>query len=493
MKVILSSKRCHHLARVSIFFLIVAGLIVWMTGCYTCFPKQYTLIISSTEGGSVTEPGEGTSIYYGGTVVDLVATPDAGYHFVEWTGNVGTIADVNAAITTITINDDYTITANFALEIWDWYDLDAIRDNLDGSYLLMNKLDSTTAGYTELASETANLGKGWQPIGTEPQPFTGSFDGQGYEIRDLFIDRPDEEFVGLFAVVKERGIVEDIGVVNIAVTGWWYVGGLVGMNEPGTVNNCYSTGNVIGESFVGGLVGMNDGGTVHDSYSTGNVTAEADFAGGLVGLNDGGTVHDSYSTGNVTAEADFAGGLVGWNAGGTVSNSYSTGSVTGDFYVGGLVGANDYESNVNSCYSTGSVTGDGQVGGLVGANGGTVSDSYSTGSVTGDGQVGGLVGANGGTVSDSYSTGSVTGDGQVGGLVGENNGTVSDSFWDTETSGQATSDGGTGKNTTEMQDIATFSGAGWNITAVANPGTRNLAYIWNIVDDETYPFLSWES
>jgi len=78
--------------------------------------------------------------------------------------------------------------------------------------------------------------------------------------------------------------------------------------------------------------------------------------------------------------------------------------------------------------------------------------------------------------------------------VGANwDGTVTDSFWDTETSGQATSDGGTGKTTAEMQDIATFSGAGWKITAVANPGEPNPTYTWNIVDRETYPFLSWQS
>jgi len=128
-----------------------------------------------------------------------------------------------------------------------------------------------------------------------------------------------------------------------------------------------------------------------------------------------------------------------------------------------------------------------------------MSDSYSTGTVTGNSSVGGLVGLltvymDKGEVSNSYSTGTVTGNSSVGGLVGENDdGTVDNSFWDIETSGQSTSDGGTGKNTTEMQDIATFSGAGWNITAVANPGTRNLAYIWNIVDDETYPSLSWQS
>jgi hypothetical protein len=128
----------------------------------------------------------------------------------------------------------------------------------------------------------------------------------------------------------------------------------------------------------------------------------------------------------------------------------------------------------------------------MGSNGGPVSNSYATGSVAGDKYVGGLVGWNYGTISNSYSTGSVTGSESVGGLVGGNTNTVSNSFWDTQTSGQATSAGGTGKTTAEMQDITTFSDAGWNIIAVANPGTRNPAYIWNIVNNVTYPFLSWQ-
>jgi hypothetical protein len=87
----------------------------------------------------------------------------------------------------------------------------------------------------------------------------------------------------------------------------------------------------------------------------------------------------------------------------------------------------------------------------------------------------------------------VTGEGFVGGLVGLNEDiTMSDSFWDTQTSGQATSDGGTGKNTTEMKSIATFSGIGWNIITVALNQT-NPTYIWNIVNNVTYPFLSWQS
>jgi len=87
----------------------------------------------------------------------------------------------------------------------------------------------------------------------------------------------------------------------------------------------------------------------------------------------------------------------------------------------------------------------------------------------------------------------VSGNEQVGGLVGRNGNTVSNSFWDTQTSGQTTSAGGTGENTTQMMDIATFSGVGWNIIAVANLGTRNYSYIWNIVTGVTYPFLNWQA
>jgi hypothetical protein len=75
-----------------------------------------SLTISSTEGGSVTTPGEGTYIYGNSTVVDLVAQPDKGYQFVKWTGNVSTVADVYAASTTIAMNASYSITANF--ESW---------------------------------------------------------------------------------------------------------------------------------------------------------------------------------------------------------------------------------------------------------------------------------------------------------------------------------------------------------------------------------------
>ena len=508
-------------------FLVMVALIVGMAGCLPAV--RYNLTISSTEGGQVTTPGEGTFAYDEGTVVDLIAQAEEGYQFVKWTGSVSAIVDVHDATTSISMNGNYSITANFATvaEIWDWSDLDAIRNNLTGAYILMNDLDSTTAGYEELAGPTANVGKGWQAIGTQDNPFTGVFDGQGHEIRELFVNRPTEEsFAGLFGYVDVGGSIKNLVVINVSVTGNIGVGGLVGMNF-GTVRDCYSTGSISGYDVVGGLVGLNVG-IISYCNCTGSVTGtgsarEVTGVGGLVGMNYGyithchstgiaagegcvgglmgfnyfGTVSDSYSSASATGNSGI-GGLVGTNGLGTVSNSYATGSVTGNLSVGGLMGGNAYGNVVNS-YATGSVTGNEYVGGLVGGNvyNSTVSNSYSTGSVTGTSHVGGLVGwiRDSATVSNSYSAGTVTGDVSVGGLVGLNEGTgpVSNSFWDTQISGQATSDGGTGKNTTEMQDIATFSGAGWNITAVADSSTRDPAYIWNIVNNVTYPFLSWQA
>jgi hypothetical protein len=302
------------------------------------------------------------------------------------------------------------------IEIRDWYDLNAVRNNLAGSYILMNDLDSATAGYTELASETANSGRGWEPIGTADDGFTGDFDGQGYEIRDLFINRPDEDYVGLFGHVSwvryidNVGVVENVGVVNADVTGSAEVGALMGHNA-GLVTNSYSSGFVVGQERVGGLVGWNQA---------------------------------------------------------ALSNSYSSCSVTGGSAVGGLTGENWYYRGI-------------------------VRNSYSSGSVSGSTRVGGLVGLNSyGNVTQSYSIGSATGSAQVGGLVGYNKGTVSSSFWDLQTSGQTISDGGTGKTTAEMKSLPTFSGAGWNIVTVTSLGARNPSYIWNSVDGQTYPFLSWE-
>lgn len=207
-----------------------------------------------------------------------------------------------------------------AVEVRDWHDLHAMRDNPGERYVLMNDLDPTVAGYAELAGAGANGGRGWQPVGTHSVPFTGRLTGEGYEIRGLFIDRPTGNGVGLIGVLGPGGVVDDVRLVDAEVTGGGAVGALVGYNSEGTVNNSASSGSVTGNSAAGGLVGENRG-TVRDSFSSGEVTGET-MAGGLVGYNDWGAIVDSYSTSSVSGRAAL-GGLVGRNTSESmVSNSH---------------------------------------------------------------------------------------------------------------------------------------------------------------------------
>ena len=468
MKTILSSRRHHYVARVSIFLLTLA-LVVGMIGCDGGgggVEYNLTMAANPVGGGTATDLTN-ASPYAAGTVVSIKAVAAAGYQFVNWSAPAGTFGNANTAETTFTMPaQDVTVTANFELsefygghgtegnpyQIANWNHLDNVRNYLDSYFILVEDLDSTTVGYEELASATANEGKGWQPFGSIEDinagefvdPFTGTFDGQEYEIRDLFVNRPDEDGVGLFGIVEEAGVIENVGVVSADVTGWVCVGGLVGGNL-GHVSNSYSTGSVAGYTQLGGLVGRNDKGTVSDCYSTGDVTgnsfagglvggnratvsnshADGDvtvyrFGGGLVGYSNSGSINDCYSTGDVTGEDNNVGGLVGMDSWSSIINSYATGIVDGYMYVGGLIGYSRY-GTVSDCYSTGSVNGEGSVGGLIGVAGyGTVSNSYSIGNVTGNDDVGGLIGMSEVNMDNCHATGSVDGDERVGGLLGSN-------------------------------------------------------------------------
>jgi internalin A len=77
---------------------------------------EYHLTVSNTTGGRVIKPKKAMTTYKGEKVVELEAQEDVGWGFVSWTGDVGTIADVDAASTNITMNGNYSITANFEKE-----------------------------------------------------------------------------------------------------------------------------------------------------------------------------------------------------------------------------------------------------------------------------------------------------------------------------------------------------------------------------------------
>jgi len=136
-----------------------ASTTITMNGDYSIaanFVAVYDLTISSTAGGSVTTPGEGTFIYDTGTVVSLVANPLSGYYFVNWTGDVSTVANVNTASTTITMNRDYSIMATFVVV----YDL-TISSTAGGSVTLPGE-GAFTYDTGTVVSLTATPASGYQ-------------------------------------------------------------------------------------------------------------------------------------------------------------------------------------------------------------------------------------------------------------------------------------------------------------------------------------------
>jgi len=320
-----------------------------------------------------------------------------------------------------------------------------MSDDLSADYVLMNDIDASM-------TKDWNSGSGFDPVGNGSTPFTGSLDGLGHTLSNLFIYRNSTSYVGLFGWIDSGGLISNISMLGNNITGNSYAGGLVGMNG-GSVVNSSATGSVTGDDNVGGLVGGNQG-SVENSYSTGCVIGDYGI-GGLAGSNFG-SVEKSYSTGCVTGE-DTVGGLVGENSYGLVETSYAMGNVSGNYCVGGLVGLSSYGFLINS-YATGTVAGNISVGGFIGCN-----SWYNS-------------------LENSYATGNVTGDDGVGGLVGYNDlGSISDSYWDIITSGKISSDGGIGKTTEEMRMKSTFTDAGWDFTEV-----------WGIKEDVTYPSFIWQ-
>ncbi len=265
--------------------------------------------------------------------------------------------------------------------ITSYTELKDVKSGLDKHYRLGNDIDAS-ASWNEGASNCVAYNgsngddatcTGFTPIGSGSRNnFTGSLEGAGYKITNLYIKRPSTSYVGLFGYVSDAEI-KNIGVTDVYIVGRHYVGGLLGSSSSfSSVSNSYAMGTVTGNFNVGGLIGRSHG-----------------------------PVSNSYATGAVTGSGSV-GGLIGYSLNGSsVSNSYATGAVTGTGdYVGGLIGQLDHVSFVSNSYAMGAVTGTGgEVGGLIGNSEGFVSNSYATGAVTGSSNVGGLIGQSGGSVT----------------------------------------------------------------------------------------------
>jgi hypothetical protein len=258
--------------------------------------------------------------------------------------------------------------------------LQAIGDFLDAHFILVSDIDASE-------TETMNDGHGFAPIGSEENRFNGSLDGNGYKITNLVINRgPDEEiteYVGLFAVVDTSGVLMNLHLENLNVTGKDYTGGLVGFIHGGMVADILITGTIFGQDRTGGIIGlMENGSELIRSQSYASVTAQNRRVGGLVGFNNGSMVRESSSAGSVLAiDDDAAGGLVGLlRFGGIIENSYSSASVTSLYRrAGGLVGLmRDDPTVIKQSYATGEITSPEDPGGLVGLRqqNGQITDSY---------------------------------------------------------------------------------------------------------------------
>ncbi len=353
--------------------------------------------------------------------------------------------------------------------------LQDIHSQLDAHYRLIADIDAS-------ASRDWNGGSGFLPIAGgrdfyelfeadsidlelrnyfgSGYAFSGSFDGDGFSIDGLVVNRRSEDFTSLFSVTF-GAVFKNVRLLNSEIKGRRGAGALAGVMIDGSVSGFHSKGRVDGHSYIGGLSGINYSGSLENGLVSGSVQGAGDFVGGLTGSNLEGTVsgvsaYESTVSGKnivgglaahsrdgtisrsnadavVTGSGLVVGGLLGWGEEGAVRESFAVGAVSGLDAIGGLVGA-CHESDVDNSFATASVSGAEGVGGLVGLGtpGSEVANSYATGAVAGSIGAGSLVGNNQGEVRNSYASGVVrsVGSGEyVGGLLGDSRvGSSSGSF-----------------------------------------------------------------
>ena len=284
---------------------------------------------------------------------------------------------------------------------------------------------------------TANLEltEAWTPIGTQSQPFTGSFDGDGHSITGMSItfDSNDKSvgapYLGLFGYVKGTAD-KKAEIKNLMLSGklditenyrnsFAYSGGLVGGAEYVSFTDITTNVAVTAKkgsapypwSYVGGFAGTVKNADFLRCVNNGTVTTDGDYVSGFAAKSETTTYTSCVNNGAITGRTKI-GGFGGAVKSTKTVDSYNTGTIGlaayngGNQGIGGLFGEMGYGSTLTRCYNTGAVTGDCYVGGLVGsvgsgsdaANGPSyIVDSYNSGSITGHSDknycgIGGLVG-----------------------------------------------------------------------------------------------------
>lgn len=179
----------------------------------------------------------------------------------------------------------------------DWQELMTTPENWGDYFILTQDID--LAGIEVM------------PVGTAEHGFYGIFDGNGHTISNAVINQPDDDYVGLFGRVSSYGTITRLGVKDITVTGYYYVGGLAGYTYDGIISGCYATGVVNGYCLVGGLVGYSNFGSLSACYARADVSGDSTI-GGLVGSDCDSSIADCFAVGLVSGNSEV-GGLMGWS------------------------------------------------------------------------------------------------------------------------------------------------------------------------------------
>ncbi len=269
---------------------------------------------------------------------------------------------------------DYDLDDDGLIEINDLTDLNDIHNHLDGAALYGTSVgcpvfgcrgfeltanldfDTNSDGVITELDGYWNQGLGWQPIGDANSAFTAEFNGNGHQIRNLFIHRPNENLVALFG--STRGATfKNLGLTGKAmrIHGKYRVGALAAtlvgtVDQSSSVIQSYATGSVYGEAgelgSVGGLVGGAIKSTISRSYSLGGVYSQAG-GGGLIGSIIESSVLDCFSASEVQGDSMYVGGLIGFVSLSSVERSFAIGAIRGESaFIGGMVGHVDSNPSV---------------------------------------------------------------------------------------------------------------------------------------------------
>ena len=173
----------------------------------------------------------------------------------------------------------------------------------------------------------------WTPIGTGINPFSGTFDGNGHIISNMYVNRSSSSANALFGDAY-NGVIKNIGLISSFVIGNTYNAGIAGYY--GKILNSFNAADIVGNNASGGICGYKC--VIKNSYNYGSITNNSkDIVGGVLGGE--GSVYNSYNAGKVTGLRASVGGISGWNS--NVYNSYNLGDVSGYHlnWTGGILGA----------------------------------------------------------------------------------------------------------------------------------------------------------